>query len=115
MGQAMRQVRARIRNHLVVAATLATLIASTDGGSAASGLGQPCGGRLGTGCIRGLFCDFYTGTCGDNQAEGTCVRIPRFCVRKLAVGSVCGCNGRTYPNDCQRRQAIVAKRHDGRC
>jgi hypothetical protein len=100
--------------HLIAASML--VIASMDGGgAAAAALGQPCGGRLGIGCIRGLFCDFRSGTCGADLAEGTCVRIPRFCARKVTLRPVCGCNGTTYPNDCQRRQAIVAKRHDGRC
>lgn len=100
----------------LIVSAFAFVVASADGGgAAAAGLGQPCGGRLGIGCIRGLFCDFHTGTCGDNLAEGTCARIPRFCARRLTFRPVCGCNGKTYPNDCQRRQAIVAKRHDGRC
>lgn len=99
---------------LIVASVL--VIASVDGGgAAAAGLGQPCGGRLGIGCSRGLFCDFRIGSCGDNLAEGICVRVPRFCQRRLTFRPVCGCNGQTYPNDCQRRQAVVSRRHDGRC
>lgn len=91
-------------------------VASVDGGGAsAAGLGQPCGGRLGVGCVRGLFCDFRPGTCGGDLAEGTCVRIPRFCAQRMTFRPVCGCDGQTYPNNCQRQQAIVAKRHDGRC
>lgn len=83
--------------------------------AAAAGLGKPCGGRLGIGCERGLFCDFQVGTCGTLPAEGTCARIPRFCNRSVTFFAVCGCNGQTYPNNCQRRQAIISKRHDGRC
>jgi hypothetical protein len=99
--------------HLIAASVV---IASIDGGgAAAAGLGKFCGGRLGIACDRGLFCEFPTSTCGRANAEGTCVRVPRFCARKLTFRPVCGCNGKTYPNDCQRRQAIVAKRHDGRC
>ncbi len=92
------------------------VIASSAGGSAAAAsLGKVCGGRLGIACDRGLFCDFQAGTCGSFLAEGTCVRIPRFCARRIAFRPVCGCNGETYPNNCQRQQAIVSKRHDGRC
>ena len=108
-------MRSHLHRPLIVAALVVGIVLADGGGAAAAGLGQPCGGRLGIGCVRGLFCDFQSGTCGSNQAEGTCVRIPRFCARTITFRPVCGCDGNTYPNDCQRRQAIVAKRHDGRC
>jgi hypothetical protein len=109
-------MRSRSVQHLIAAWALGLVIAlAIAGGATATGLGKPCGGRLGIGCDRGLFCDFPTGTCGSDLAEGTCARIPRFCARMITIGPVCGCNGRTYPNNCQRRQAIVAKLHDGRC
>jgi Kazal-type serine protease inhibitor domain len=85
------------------------------GGAAAAGLGQFCGGRLGIGCERGLFCEFPASTCGNANAEGKCVRSPRFCAQKLALRPVCGCDGKSYRNDCHRRRAAVAKLHDARC
>jgi hypothetical protein len=97
---------------LAVASSVAFAVA---GSAAAAGLGKPCGGRLGIGCERGLFCDFRPGTCGSFLAEGTCVRIPRFCIQRGTLRPVCGCNGQTYGNNCQRQQAIVSKQHDGRC
>jgi hypothetical protein len=106
-----------MHTHLIrrlVVSALAIFIAST-GGAAAAGLGQPCGGRLEIGCVSGLFCELPTGTCGDNLAEGRCVRIPRFCAQRVTLRPVCGCDGATYFNNCLRRRAIVAKRHDGRC
>ena len=100
----------------VAALAFGVVIASLVGGNApAASLGKVCGGRLGIGCDRGLFCDFQAGTCGSFLAEGTCVRIPRFCARKITFRPVCGCDGKTYPNNCQRQQAIVSKQHDGRC
>jgi hypothetical protein len=109
----MRSLRVR---HVIAAAALGLAIAAAVVGAApAAGLGQPCGGRLGIGCERGLFCDFAVGTCGSDRAEGTCVRVPRFCAQNVTVRRVCGCNGKTYLNDCQRRQAITAKRRNGRC
>lgn len=109
-------MRSRLVHRLIAAPALGIVIAAGIAATApAAGLGKPCGGRLGISCERGLFCDFPTGTCGSDLAEGTCVRVPRFCARKITIGPVCGCNGKTYPNNCQRRQAIVAKLHDGRC
>jgi hypothetical protein len=113
-------IRAVMQNCLVhqsiAALVLGVVIASVAGDSTwAAGLGKSCGGRLGIACHRGLFCDFPIGICGGYPAEGTCVRIPRFCVRSVTLRPVCGCNGKTYPNNCQRQQAIISKRHDGRC
>jgi len=83
-------------------------------GAPAAGIGQSCGGRLGIACSRGLFCDLPAGTCGGRDTDGTCVRIPRFCVQRIGR-PVCGCDGKTYINNCLRERTIVSKRHDGRC
>jgi hypothetical protein len=45
--------------------------------------------------------------------QGTCVRAPDVCAQIFLP--VCGCNGKTYGNDCQRRAAKVSKAHDGAC
>ena len=101
---------------LPLIAASALVVAFMDGGgAAAAGLGKVCGGRLAIGCDRGLFCDFPAGTCGSANAEGTCVRGPRLCAQRLTLRPVCGCDGKTYRNDCHRRRAAVASQRDGRC
>jgi hypothetical protein len=96
---------------IVIAVGVAS--AQVDGATAAA-LGKACGGRLGIGCDSGLFCDLPVGSCGGRDIEGTCTRIPRFCVQRIGR-QVCGCDGKTYTNNCQRQRAIASKQHDGRC
>jgi hypothetical protein len=76
-------------------------------------VGAACGGFLGIPCDAGTFCNFPTGTCGRFDMMGRCERIPQICTKIFRP--VCGCNGKTYPNDCVRMAAGVSKAHDGRC
>ncbi len=74
------------------------------------GVGATCGGFVGQRCARGLWCEMAPGC---RAGIGHCARAPRFC--PLIFRPVCGCDGRTYGNDCQRRAAMVNKLHNGRC
>jgi Kazal-type serine protease inhibitor domain len=101
---------------LQLIAASALIVMSMDGaGAAPAGVGKVCGGRLAIACNPGLFCDLPAGTCGSADVEGKCVRVPRFCAQKITLRPVCGCDGKTYRNNCHRERAIVAKRHNGRC
>jgi hypothetical protein len=81
--------------------------------ASAVGPGQLCGGLVGIQCDRGLTCEMPTGVCGVPHPVGACAPTPRACPRSYRP--VCGCNGRTYANDCVRQRARVAKARDGRC
>jgi hypothetical protein len=76
-------------------------------------VGATCGGFFGIQCDSGAFCNFPTGTCGRFDMLGTCAAMPRICNRIFRP--VCGCNGKTYSNDCVRMSAGVSKAHDGKC
>jgi hypothetical protein len=80
---------------------------------AAVGLGKTCDGFAGIRCDKGLWCEHKPGSCRVADASGKCVKVPQLCPK--IYKPVCGCNNRTYGNDCMRRAAKVQKKHDGPC
>lgn len=76
-------------------------------------IGARCGGYAGLQCGPNEWCEFAPNHCHVYDAIGTCVAVPQACTMHYAP--VCGCDDRTYGNDCQRRAAKVQKRRDGPC
>lgn len=96
---------------LAACVTLAFALASPL--AAAAPRAPACGGEPGLGCGAGMFCEVPDEVCAGGDIAGRCEVVPLACPR--LVVPVCGCNGKTYANDCDRRAARVSKAHEGAC
>lgn len=97
---------------LTLTLTLGLALVVPSGASAVE-VGRTCGGVAGIPCDAGLFCQLPAGMCGVADAQGRCARIPTVC--NPIIRPVCGCDKKTYSNDCERQMTKVQKNHDGRC
>jgi hypothetical protein len=72
-----------------------------------------CGTIAGIPCSDGQFCEVEPGSCHAADLAGRCVPVGDACL--AYYDPVCGCDGVTYGNDCERVRARAQKAHDGAC
>ncbi len=68
---------------------------------------------MGASCNKDEWCDYPTSSCGGADDEGVCRPRPSGC--DLSYAPVCGCNGKTYPNECAANQQGMDIRTKGPC
>jgi len=88
--------------------------AGAGGGTGAGGGGQVCSSLPVVPCPSAQVCDYDTpNRCGAGYEPGHCIVLPGGCTTDYRP--VCGCDGRTYSNDCARQVARAQLAHSGAC
>jgi hypothetical protein len=106
-------MRSYFRNFAAAALILSAGMALGCVAARAANLDEACGGPNKITCNSALYCQLPAGQCGAPDVAGTCSKAPDFCMR--VSRPVCGCNGKTYPNECEARKARVAIDTTGAC
>jgi hypothetical protein len=74
---------------------------------------KPCGGIAGLKCDAGQYCKYEVGACRTPDAMGACTALPELC--PSLYQPVCGCDDRTYPNDCAAAVSGYSVAYAGAC
>lgn len=85
---------------------------ATTTGVGGGGGGKSCGGFANVQCAPDEFCNFLDDSCGGTDGTGTCMKRPNVCSDGQPV---CGCDGKTYDDQCVAQMAGVDVALMGSC
>jgi hypothetical protein len=106
-------MRARFGDLIIAMLVVICGASFSSSGARAANLDEACGGKDAITCNSALWCQKAEGQCAVPEAPGKCDKAPTFCMR--VSRPVCGCNGKTYANDCERQRVKVQLDHTGAC
>jgi Kazal-type serine protease inhibitor domain len=75
--------------------------------------GQTCGGIANSQCPTGQACQYEVDKCNAPDLAGVCVAVPETCPKQGPP--FCGCDGKTYANECELLKAGVRPAKRGAC
>lgn len=91
-------------------ATLCSILLAAP--ASAAGVGETCGGIASIQCDAGLLCQYPMNQCDVADLGGKCVQADSCSAEGPAV---CGCDGKTYANECEIMRAGVIPARNGKC
>jgi hypothetical protein len=98
---------------LILLVGVATSGSSAEKKSPGTKAGAMCGGIAGLQCPAGEACKYPTNQCNVADLSGTCVKVKNPC--PTGGTKVCGCDNKTYANECELLTAGVHELHTGAC